>query len=83
MPIEKIIIYSTPFCSYCESAKQYLDKNNISYQDVNVLQDKHAQEEMIKKSKQRGVPVIIIKKNGKENILVGFQKDRLKEILGL
>ncbi len=79
----KITIYSTPYCGYCKLLKEYLDKNNIVYQEIDVSEDEKAQQEMITKSGQMGVPVIIIKKDGNEEIVVGFQKDKLAEILKL
>ncbi len=83
MPNTKIIIYSTPFCGYCKLVKEYLDKNKIAYQEIDVSQDKSVQEEMIAKSGQTGVPVIIIKKDDQEEILIGFQKNKLAEILNI
>ncbi len=77
----KITIYSTEFCGYCKLLKQYLDEKKIQYQEVDVSTDKRAQEEMVKKSGQMGVPVTIIEKDGKEEVLVGFDKNKIDEIL--
>lgn len=79
----KITIYSTKFCGYCKLAKQFLDENNIVYNDINVGEDEEAAKKMIEKTGQQGVPVIIIEKDGKEEILVGFQKSKLSEILNI
>ena len=38
---------------------------------------------MIKKSTQMGVPVFILEKNGKEDVVVGFNKDKISELLKL
>lgn len=83
MPETKITIYSTPYCGYCKIAKQYLDEHNIKYTDIDVMADDKAAEYMIKKSKQQGVPVIIIEKDEQENILIGFEKNKLAQILNL
>ncbi len=83
MPAPKITIYSTPFCGYCQLVKQYLKKNNMAYHEIDVSVDERAQEEMIAKSKQMGVPVIIIEKDGLEEIMVGFQKEKLKELFDI
>lgn len=77
----KIKIYSTPYCGYCQLAKQYFAEQKITYEEINVATDEKAQAEMIAKSKQMGVPVIIIMQNGHEEIIVGFQKDKIKQIL--
>ena len=76
-----ITVYSTEFCGYCKMLKQYLDEQKIEYKAVDVSSDEKAQEEMIEKSGQMGVPVIAIEKDGKEQVLVGFQKDKIDEIL--
>ena len=60
-------------------AKEYLKSKNIPYTDVDVSQDRAAQEQMITKSGQYGVPVIDV--DGK--IIVGFDKRKLDQYLGL
>lgn len=70
-------IYSTPECPWCKKAKEFFKENNIEYVDFNVGEDASARKEMIEKSGQMGVPVIDI--DG--TIIVGFDVDKLKEIL--
>ena len=77
----KIKVYSTPTCGYCKLAKQYFDEKNVEYEDIDVSSDEKAQEEMISKSKQMGVPVIIINKDDKENVIIGFDKNKINELL--
>ncbi len=73
----KVKIFSTPFCIYCVSLKQFLKEHNIEFEEVDVSKDKAAQEEMIKKSGQMGVPVVKI--DGE--IIVGFNKNKISELL--
>lgn len=75
----KITLYSTPSCVYCKIAKTYFTENNIAYEEKNVMEDMTAQNEMIQKSGQLGVPVIEI--DGA--IVVGFDKTKIKSLLGL
>lgn len=70
-------VYTTPTCPYCTMAKQYLDSRNISYQSVDVSEDRNAASEMVSKSGQRGVPVLDI--DG--SIVVGFDKDRIDSLI--
>lgn len=72
-----IKIYSTPVCPYCVMAKEFLQKNNISFEDVNVAADEAAAKEMIEKSHQMGVPVIDV--DGE--IFVGFNRAELEKAL--
>ena len=74
-----VIIYSTPSCVYCKMAKGFFAQHNVKYEEKNVAVDEKAREEMVKKSGQLGVPVIDV--HG--TIVVGFDKRRLSELLGL
>jgi len=73
----KIKIYSTPTCPYCVTLKEFLKEKNISFEDVNVAENREAREEMIHKSGQMGVPVVDI--DGE--IIVGFDKNKIVELL--
>ncbi|UCB56424.1 MAG: glutaredoxin family protein [Candidatus Omnitrophota bacterium] len=75
----KVKIYSIPTCPYCIRAKQFLKENNIPFEDVDVSENQEAAQEMIDKSGQMGVPVLDI--NGE--IVTGFDKDRISQLLGL
>lgn len=75
----KIKIYTTPFCVYCQKAKNFFAENNISYEEIDVTKDDGALNEMVKKSGQMGVPVIEID----NNIIVGFDQNKIKQILNL
>ena len=72
-------VYSTPTCPWCIRTKEFLKKNKISFKDIDVSSDKKSAEEMIKKSKQIGVPVIEV--DGK--IIVGFNEEKLKKLLSI
>lgn len=75
----KIKIYTTPFCVYCQKAKEFFQKNNLEYQEIDVTKDDKALNEMVKKSGQMGVPVIEIE----NNIIIGFDHNKIKQILNL
>ena len=80
----KVTVYSTPTCMYCKLAKDYFDKNNIEYEEVDVAQEQERAEEMVQKSGQMGVPVIIVAEEGKdEEVIVGFDQSKLAELLGI
>ncbi len=72
-------VYSTPTCPYCIRAKQFLKDNNIVFEDVDVSVNETEAEQMVEKSGQMGVPVLDI--DGE--IIVGFDKEKIKEALGL
>ncbi len=72
-------VYSTPTCPYCVRVKQFLKDNNIKFEDIDVSVNHEKAEEMIQKSGQMGVPVVDV--DGE--IIVGFDKDKIKQSLGL
>lgn len=74
-----ITIYSTPTCSWCQAAKDYLYKREIEFEDVDVSADMGRAMEMVEKSGQQGVPVIDI--DGE--IIVGFDRPRIDSLLNL
>lgn len=60
-------------------AKDFFTANSIVFTDYNVGTDLEKRKEMMEKSGQMGVPVIII--DGE--ITVGFDKPRISQLLGL
>jgi len=76
---KKVTVYSTRTCPFCIRAKQYLKDNNIQFEDIDVSVNDEKAQEMIKKSGQMGVPVLEI--DG--DIIVGFDKDKIKGVLGI
>jgi glutaredoxin-like YruB-family protein len=77
--IKQVTVYSTPTCSWCNTLKTWLRKNNIPFTDVDVSRDQRAAEELTRRTGQQGVPQTEI--NGQ--IVVGFNQPRLKELLEL
>ena len=72
-------IYSTPTCVYCKTLKEYLKKNNIAFEDIDVSKDEKELQKMIKMSGQMGVPVVEI--DGE--VIVGFDKIKIDNLLKL
>lgn len=63
-------VYSTSSCPWCTVAKNYLASKNVKFEDVDVNRNRDAAMEMVRKSGQRGVPVLEI--NG--DIIIGFDQ---------
>ena len=79
MAEKQVVIYSTPTWPYCKRAKEYLSRKGISYTEYNVAGDRDKAKEMIQKSGQMGVPVIIID----DQVVVGFNQTQLDKLLSL
>ncbi len=74
MPVK---IYTTPTCPWCTKAKDFLKKKKIAFTELDVTSNEKARGEMIKKSKQMGVPVLDV--NGV--IIVGFDELEIEKAL--
>ncbi|MFC1899887.1 glutaredoxin family protein [Chloroflexota bacterium] len=79
MADKRVIIYSTPTCPYCKKAKEYLIEKGIKFTDYDVAANHSKAQEMIQKSGQMAVPVIVIG----EEIVVGFDQGQLDKVLSL
>ncbi len=77
MADKKVEIYTTPTWPYCHRAKEYLSQKGIPYTEYDVAADRDKAREMIQKSKQMGVPVIIVD----DEIIVGFNQAKLDSLL--
>lgn len=73
----QVTVYSTPTCSWCNTLKTWLRKNNIQFTDIDVSRDEKAEQDLVRRSGQQGVPQTEI--NGQ--IVVGFDQPRLKQLL--
>jgi len=60
-------------------AKSFLKEKGIAYTEFDVAENMEKRQEMIKRSGQMGVPVIVIG----NDIIVGFNEDKVSALLGL
>ncbi|WP_061313309.1 glutaredoxin family protein [Clostridium botulinum] len=72
-----IKIYTTDSCPWCVKVKNYLKSKSVDFEELNVQEDMVAREDMVKKSKQMGVPVLDIN----DKIIIGFDKSSIDEAL--
>ncbi|HEY4494332.1 MAG TPA: glutaredoxin family protein [Candidatus Paceibacterota bacterium] len=79
MNTPNVTIYTTPSCHFCHMAKEYFKANNVAYTEHDVASDVVQRKEMIDKSGQMGVPVIIID----SELIVGFNKPLISKLLAL
>ena len=74
-----VSIYSTPTCHFCHAAKDFFNENNIEFTEYDVATDAEKREEMVTLTGQMGVPVIKIN----DDVIVGFDEAKIRELLGL
>jgi glutaredoxin 3 len=85
--MKNVSIYTTPTCKFCIKAKEFFKEKNVEYTEFDVSTDEEKKQEMIQKSGQMGVPVILI--SDTENpetqaeMVIGFDEEKLSQLLGL
>ena len=70
-------VFSTNTWPWCDKAKEYLSSLNVEYDVINVAGDKAAAMELVKKTRQMGVPVIQVG----EKYIVGFDQLKINDAL--
>lgn len=74
---KRVVVYTTPSCTWCNTIKTYFRENNVSFTEVDVASNPSKAEEMVKKSGQQGVPQTDI--DGQ--VVVGFDRQRINDLL--
>ena len=72
-----IKIYTAPWCSYCNKAKEFFKTKKIKYNDIDLSKNSKAVKEIIELTGQTGVPVIVINKE----VILGFDKSAIEKAL--
>lgn len=76
----ELIMYCTQWCPDCRRARDWLDRHNIPYREVDVSRDADARERAANYNKgELHTPTFEIG----DGICVDFRPDRLSELLGL
>ncbi|MCL5792033.1 MAG: glutaredoxin family protein [Deltaproteobacteria bacterium] len=78
-PQPQVVLFSTPTCSWCRKTKQYLSEHRIRYKEVDVSRDQQAAADLVRRTNQMGVPVVLI--NNKP--IIGFNKTEIDRLLNI
>ncbi|PYO36196.1 MAG: NrdH-redoxin [Candidatus Rokuibacteriota bacterium] len=63
----------------CRQAKEFLRSEGVTFEDINVMEHVDARQELVRLTGQMAVPVITVG----DEVVRGFDKARLKHLLGL
>ncbi|MBW6441013.1 glutaredoxin family protein [Patescibacteria group bacterium] len=74
-----VIVYTTPTCPYCHMAMDFLKKNNIDFQEIDVSKNEAIAIDIINRSGHIGAPIIEIG----EQFVAGFDEEKIKNLLYL
>ncbi len=75
----KVIIFTTPTCSWCRRLKRYLIEKRIKFKEIDVTRDPAAAKDLVRRTGQMGVPVTLINNRP----IVGFDKAKIDRLLGI
>lgn len=75
-----IEIYTTPTCHFCHMAKDYFTEKGVAFIEYDVMSDIAKRQEMVEKTGQMGVPVIVV---DKKDVIIGFDQSTLEHLLGI
>ncbi len=83
--MKKIIMYTGPFCNYCEAAKRLLARNNATYNEIDISKVDGAMDEMIKKANgRRTIPQIFFDEEhigGYDEVRALEKENKLQDLL--
>lgn len=79
--MKKVIIYTSATCGYCKMAKRYFDEKEIEYIEYDVSVDQEKAHEIVHKTGQVSVPVIIVEDGKEEKVILGFDRLAVEKAL--
>ena len=74
MKPESVRLFIKPFCGWCHEAKDWLDEQGVTYEELDVVSDRAAYQEMKELSGQTRAPVLEV--DGE--VLADFDTDQLE-----
>ena len=75
MKPKRIRLFIKPYCAWCHKAMRWLDDHGVEYEQIDVIRDEAAYDEMIRLSGQELAPVLEV--DGQ--VLADFGPDQLAE----
>ena len=60
MATPQVVMYSKPWCPYCERARALLNAKGVAFKEIDIESQPEQREEMLRRSGRRTVPQIFI-----------------------
>ena len=74
----KVVIFTQPDCPPCHIVKLFLSERGVAFEERDIQADPGAVKELLEKYKSHSTPTLVIG----EEVMIGFDPERLDEILG-
>ena len=65
-----VTLYTSPTCHWCRVAKRYLEEQDITYSEIDIISDHAGRREMVLMTGQHGVPVVRVG----EHAMIGWDE---------
>ncbi|WP_053218714.1 glutaredoxin family protein [Virgibacillus senegalensis] len=79
---KQVIIYSQETCSPCHAEKEWLKDNKIEFEDRDIRRNSEYMNEVMALGAS-ATPVTVIKEADEQEVVMGFDKERLSVLLGV
>jgi glutaredoxin-like protein NrdH len=81
---DRVRLFAISTCGWCKRAKRFMESNKVEYEaiDIDMLEGEEkelARAEVAKYNPRRSYPTLVVD----EEVVVGFDEDRIKELLDL
>ena len=73
----KVVLFSTPTCTWCRRAKRYFKEHRVPFKEINIERDPDAARDIVRRTGHTGVPVIKIGSTW----IVGFDREKIDKEL--
>ena len=74
----KVVIFTQPDCPPCHVAKVFLAEKGVAFEERDISADPAAVRELTGKYRSHSTPTLVIG----EEVMIGFNPERLDQILG-
>jgi glutaredoxin-like YruB-family protein len=74
----KVVVFTQPDCPPCHAVKLFLAEKGVEFEERDITLDSGAVRELTQKFNSHSTPTLVIG----EEVMIGFDPERLDEILG-
>ena len=74
----KIVLFTQPDCPPCLVLKMFLTERGVTFEERDITRDPDAVRDLTEHYKSHSTPTLVIG----DEVLIGFDPDRIDEILG-
>ncbi len=78
----KVVIFTQPDCPPCHVVKEFLEERGVEFEERDISLDPTAVQDLTQKYNSRSTPTLVIGSSVSEEVMIGFDPDRLDQLLG-